>query len=110
MLHNVTLGEFLQSYNILRLPDSSLKKMYLSNPYFTPDVTGKPLTNRNISYIKVFSICPLPWATDGNRTHDLSATRHTTATATPRDEDNQLPYRSVVKVSVPLLLKCVSLA
>jgi hypothetical protein len=26
------------------------------NPYFTPDITGEPLTNRNISYIKVFAI------------------------------------------------------
>jgi hypothetical protein len=27
-----------------------------SNPYFTPDVIGEPLTNRNFSYIKVFGI------------------------------------------------------
>ena len=49
---------------------------FLSNHYFTPDVTGKPLTNRNISYIKVFGICPSPKVTGGDRTHKLWITRH----------------------------------
>jgi hypothetical protein len=37
---------------------------------------GELLTNRNISYIKAFGICPSPRATGGNRTHDPSVTRH----------------------------------
>jgi hypothetical protein len=31
---------------------------YLSNPYFTPMLFGEPLTNRSVSYIKVFGIRP----------------------------------------------------
>jgi hypothetical protein len=30
--------------------------IFLSNPYFTPDVIGEPLTNKNFSYIKVFGM------------------------------------------------------
>jgi hypothetical protein len=39
---------------------------------------NQPLTNRNTSYIKVFGICiyPSPRATGGDRTQDLSVTRH----------------------------------
>jgi hypothetical protein len=49
---------------------------FLSNPYFTPDVIGEPLTNRNFSYIKVFGICPSPRAPGGSQTHNLRITRH----------------------------------
>jgi hypothetical protein len=28
--------------------------LFLSNPYFTPDVIGEPLTNRNFSYMLVY--------------------------------------------------------
>jgi hypothetical protein len=37
-----------------------------SNLYFTRDVIGEPLTNRNISYIKVFVICPYRTPRDVN--------------------------------------------
>ena len=42
--------------------------------YFTSDVFGEPLTNREIPYIKVFEICPSPRG-GGDRTHDLWVTR-----------------------------------
>jgi hypothetical protein len=48
---------------------------FFSNPYFTPDVIGEPLTNGNVSYIKVFGISPSSRAAD------------TTDAVRPRDED-----------------------
>jgi hypothetical protein len=41
---------------------------FLSNPYFIPDVIGEPLTNMNISRIKVFGICPSPRTIGGDIT------------------------------------------
>jgi hypothetical protein len=63
LCHNMA-GSFLH-HNLLKIiiklnMDTTLsyyKSFFLSNPYFTPHVSGEPLTNRNISYIKVFSIC-----------------------------------------------------
>jgi hypothetical protein len=52
------------------------KAIFTFIPYFTPGVIGEPLTNRNVSYIKFFSICPSPRTTGGSLTHDLSVTRH----------------------------------
>jgi hypothetical protein len=40
--------------------------LYYSLILVTPDVTGEPLNNRNISYIKVFGICPSPMAAGGS--------------------------------------------
>ena len=60
---------------------------FLSNPYFTLDIIGEPLTNRNgFSYIKVFGI--IMSITKGHwqgRTHDLCVVRHNPMS--PRDED-----------------------
>jgi hypothetical protein len=49
---------------------------FFSNPYFTPDLIGEPLTNRIFSYIKVFGLCPSPRASGGCGTHNLGITSH----------------------------------
>jgi hypothetical protein len=43
--------------------------------YFTPDVTGGTIDQQE--YFLYYFICPSPRATGGDRTHDLSDTRHT---------------------------------
>ncbi len=58
------------------LHTSKQDRNFLFSPYVTPDVIEEPLTNKNISYIKVLGICPSPRATGRNRTHDRSVTRH----------------------------------
>ena len=34
------------------------RQLFFLIAYFTPDVIGEPLTNREIPYVKVFGICP----------------------------------------------------
>jgi hypothetical protein len=59
----------------------------LSNPDFTPDVIGEPLTNRNFSYIFLhqMALAGVELTTFG--------LRGMTATVRPRDEDkHQMQY------------------